>query len=595
MTEAFFGRLSLLLLSALIAAVGIPALFLALTMGRDFGAIERENLAKSASQAEWFLENSGLSPDLPGFSDSLQALSERLDVSIVLLRRDGTPVAVSGPQVDSISVEEGLLYRHEILEARKEGFGSTVRKEEQSGEEMLYAALYDPAVPWLRGGYIRVSRPAERQSAGLESRLRQSLILLVGCLIGFFALAFFLGRRMTRAMNAMVHTAEAIGRGDHAMRIRFAPGREFEPLARSINEMAEGIERQITVVSEQKGQLEAVLNGIREGVAVLDEQGVVKSCNRHFQRIFPRLAELTGLRPLEIDRNPALQSACSEVLEARREGAPEPRNLQLKTEGERYFDVSVVPLSVQGVDAAAVLVFHEITEHMQLEKIRRDFVANVSHELRTPLTSIKGYAETMRLDPELDRETREMFLDVILRNANSMSDLVHNLLELARIESGRGQGEVDDTSLAEAAARAWEECAAAASDRQVELENELLRSGITVRYNEPQLVMVLRNLFENAIKYSPSKGRVRVFALRTEKDVCVGVQDEGPGIPEADQPRIFERFYRVEKHAGTTATGTGLGLAICRHIVQNHGGRIWVESPPAGSEKGSLFLFSIPF
>jgi two-component system phosphate regulon sensor histidine kinase PhoR len=240
------------------------------------------------------------------------------------------------------------------------------------------------------------------------------------------------------------------------------------------------------------------------------------------------------------------------------------------------------------------VVFHDISELKRLEKVRRDFVANVSHELRTPLTSIKGYAETLLAEEEGVRGDGRSFLEIILKHANHMSKMVDDLLQLARLEARHETLEPGAVDAAEALQSAWKECAALAAAQNVHLENLLLEEGVTVRADSDQLAQVFRNLLENGIKHSPPGGSVRVSCTLGSETATFQVYDEGTGIPLQAQERIFERFYRVEKNRSDHTGSTGLGLAICRHIIQNHGGRIWVESPPPEANKGSAFFFTLP-
>jgi two-component system phosphate regulon sensor histidine kinase PhoR len=240
-----------------------------------------------------------------------------------------------------------------------------------------------------------------------------------------------------------------------------------------------------------------------------------------------------------------------------------------------------------------VVVFHDISELVRLEKVRQDFVANVSHELRTPLTSIKGYAETL-----MDKNFRaspdaESFIKTILKNANQMSNIVNDLLELTKQQQKHQEqlalGPVD---AAESFANAWETCMPMANEKKIQVVNEL-PAPLTV-YAEPNsLTQVFRNLLDNAIRHSRENTTVTVFTIDKSDHFLFGIQDEGPGIAQRHQKRVFERFYRVDKERSRASGGTGLGLAICRHAVRSMGGDIWVKSPPDGRSKGSVFYFTL--
>jgi two-component system phosphate regulon sensor histidine kinase PhoR len=258
------------------------------------------------------------------------------------------------------------------------------------------------------------------------------------------------------------------------------------------------------------------------------------------------------------------------------------------------FEVNIVQLGCQEEGIGAIVVFHDISELKRLEKVRRDFVANVSHELRTPLTSIKGYAETILTEGSEDSESAREFLEIILKHSNHMSNMVDDLLQLARLEAREQSIEFKSVNAVDALNSAWLDCSSLAGERSINLENLLPEEGVLVRADSEQLEQVFRNLLENAVKYGPLGGTVTIACDFDPVMATFQVTDQGPGIPIQDQPRIFERFYQVEKDRANHNDSTGLGLAICRHIIQNHGGRIWVESPPQGETRGSAFFFTLP-
>jgi two-component system phosphate regulon sensor histidine kinase PhoR len=258
------------------------------------------------------------------------------------------------------------------------------------------------------------------------------------------------------------------------------------------------------------------------------------------------------------------------------------------------FDVNIVQLRDQDVGIGALVVFHDISELKRLEKVRQDFVANVSHELRTPLTSIKGYAETLLAEGDESSDSNRDFLQIILKHANHMSSMVDDLLQLARLEARQKLPEpvaVDATAILNSA---WKACVALAEEKEVRLENFLPEEGVPVRADSEQLEQVFRNLIENAIKYGKSGGTVSVLCDVGPEMATFQVLDDGPGIPMQYQARIFERFFRAERDRPNHEGSTGLGLAICRHIIQYHGGKIWLESPPRGKTEGSAFFFTLP-
>ncbi|TVM17371.1 histidine kinase [Oceanidesulfovibrio indonesiensis] len=429
-------------------------------------------------------------------------------------------------------------------------------------------------------------------------------------------LSLFLVRWLWRCMGETIAVAEAIGSGNYMKRLGFFKSKEFDALARSINSMAQSIESHIRTITEQKSQLQAVLDSMREGVMVIDSQCRIRSVNRAFEDIFQDAADCVGKRPLEVILSPELQRACDDTLavdaHSREEGATAVR-MQIEPVRDAVYDVTIVPMrrqGGQGVQGGLVVVFHDISELSRLERIRRDFVANVSHELRTPLTSVKGYAETLLLGVEQGTakpEGQKSFLEIIIKHANHMAKTVNDLLSLTRLESGKKPFDLRKVDAVKAAAQALRECEQAAGEKGVYVELDM-PDELTVMADFDRLVQVFRNLMENAMKYGlksePERGAAhsgniaslaaRVWSKEENGMVTFGVEDQGPGIPAGDMERIFERFYRVDKHRTNKGAGSsGLGLAICKHIVEKLGGRLWVESP-TGSGTGSCFMFTVP-
>lgn len=425
------------------------------------------------------------------------------------------------------------------------------------------------------------STPDSRMSFGL------------GLLLGAFLCAI-LASRLHRSISETIRAAEDIGRGDYQRRLHFPPSQEFSALARAINKMARDIEAQITTITDQKSQLEAILDGMKEGVMVLDAEGRVRGVNRALRRIVGSLDGVAGRRPIEVVASPELQLACDKILAEPERPEQTVVSLEIEPEKDRVHEVSIVKLKDNPGQLGAVAVFHDLTEIKMLDRVRRDFAANVTHELRTPLTSIKGYAETLLLsEAELSPEKRR-FLDIILKNANHMSKMVEDMLTLARMENAPAKAPSASASEAGAAAAlALRECEVMARDKAVTVDARLPAEGLYVAADSGQLTQVFRNLVENAIRYSPSGGRVMLSHLRDHATVTFLVQDDGPGIPVEERQRVFERFYRVQKHRSKVAGSTGLGLAIAKHIVERHGGRIWADRSPDGMSGAALY-FTLP-
>ncbi|WP_460033407.1 ATP-binding protein [Megalodesulfovibrio paquesii] len=484
----------------------------------------------------------------------------------------------------------------------------------------------DPAVPaagWLLVGSVHPEA---------QSRL-ENILIVMGCAAvsaGVLALGFRMAmvRWLCDRLDETAAVARAIGAGDLKRRAPHHDSKELDDLSNAVNRMADGITSQIRTITEQKTQLETVLNSMREGVLVIDKHCRITAVNRAMRDIFPDADNAVGRSPLEIILSPELQQACEEMVSssAIRQAS---RSFQIEPMRDKVYDVTLTCLRNQDeaigeACLGAVAVFHDISPLTRLERVRRDFVANVSHELRTPLTSIKGYAETLLLGMEMESAddggsasgtpgsavisggasaARKNFLEIILKHANHMTKMVNDLLHLARLESGERQFEFRMLNAAEAFSQAYKECLHLLEESGQSVVNALPTEGVQAFADQTRLVQVFRNLLENAIKYGTppatdnhngGAGVITVSCQVREGDVVFSIKDQGPGIPRADRERVFERFYRVEKHRQKHKGGSsGLGLAIVRHIVEKSGGAIWVESPVEDGH-GTVFSFTLP-
>ncbi|GMR04256.1 MAG: hypothetical protein BMS9Abin23_0147 [Thermodesulfobacteriota bacterium] len=330
--------------------------------------------------------------------------------------------------------------------------------------------------------------------------------------------------------------------------------------------------------------LDAVIREMHTGVLVLDVSGVVIYANPFFINSFPVDGGVEGRPVKEIIKNRALLDRVGGCL-----GSPSCESVELEvSEGARFFNVRIMPFK-EDCSRSLLLFLRDVTEEKRVETIKKDFVANVSHELRTPLASIKGYSETL-LDGDMDAERRSEFLRIIDRHATRMSRIIDDLLILSRLETQQFSmvsTPVDLKDIITSTVKGFEK---QARDREVRLTTNIPEGLPCVSGDRDRLEQVVVNLLDNAIKYTPAGGKVSVSAAKENGRVRVDITDTGIGIPEDDMPRIFERFYRVDKARSRDIGGTGLGLAIVKHIIQGHDGKIHVESTPGA---GSTFSFSI--
>jgi two-component system phosphate regulon sensor histidine kinase PhoR len=421
------------------------------------------------------------------------------------------------------------------------------------------------------------------------------MLLLILILVIWLILS---ARRNSRGVERLEQFSRRISAGDfRPVSVAELRGR-LADLGRSLNGAATNLAATIGALTEEKNRSAALLRSMVEGVAVVDAGEHLAFCNEALSEIVGMSAAQAEGRPiLEVIRQP-------EILELVRRALAGEEGLRGEMEvagvRRRVFEVTVSPASPTAPEGAAarpgrpigaVAVLHEITELRRLEQVRKDFVANVSHELKTPLTSIQGFAETLLGGALEDPKNSRRFVEIIRHHAVRLGRLTDDLLKLSRIEAGKLGLELQPVSLVDLIGGAVEAARSRAEQSQLSLSFDCPPDLAPVRGDANLLREVLQNLLDNAIQYTPAGGRIDVSAAQTDGFAMITVTDTGIGIPEAEQARIFERFYRVDAARSRELGSTGLGLSIVKHIVEAHGGRVGVESEVG---RGSKFFFTVP-
>jgi len=425
-------------------------------------------------------------------------------------------------------------------------------------------------------------------SSDAAAAVRHSLWLAAaGILVITAVVSFTFSLLFSSRINRVKRFAQRAAAGDFTPLQRAAAGDELADLADAVGGMVAQLGQTIHTLTDERNQSAAILGSMVEGVAVVGGDERILYCNQAFEQILelPQ-GSSQGKKLVEGLRQADLVTAVRQVLPGGDEVTGE---VEVGTVRRRSFSVTAAP--VRAAEASsAVLVLHDITELRRLERVRRDFVANVSHEFKTPLTAIQGFAETLLGGALDDKANRKRFVEIIREHARRLARLTDDLLKLSRIEAGRLDLESRPVSVAGLVNGCVETARLNAESRGLRIVVELPEGLPPVRGDAVQLDEVLQNLIDNALQYTPSGGRIDVTAYSNGHEVIFTVADTGIGIPESDLERIFERFYRVDAARSREAGGTGLGLSIARHIVDAHGGRIWVESAVG---QGSRFRFSI--
>ena len=518
-----------------------------------------------------------------------------------------TLIAQSGQVLADSSHDPETMEDHstqpEIQQAFSSGKGESVRRSTTLGVDFVYRAVrYQP--PSSRPVVIRMALPLAQIDASvaeLRGRLFGASILILA-IAAVISLASF--RMFTARVERLKRFSRRLADGDFRPLLADGPRDELSDLTDALNETAASMDRTIRSLSGERNRSSAILRSMVEGVAVVDAQERIVFSNRAFSEILNLDASAIEGRPvIEVIRNSGLLNLIRRALNGE-EGLQ--TDIAMGFIQQRTFSITATPVQALesgmpgGAFAApaapekpsgAVVVLHDVTELRRLERVRQDFVANVSHEFKTPLTAIQGFAETLLAGAMEDSHSNRRFLEIIRDHAVRLARLTNDLLKLARIEAGKLEVEFFPVQLMEVIESSAETTLLKASRKQIALEVDVPPGLPMVRGDASLLRDVLQNLVDNAIQYTSEGGRIRVSASAGTREVVVCVEDTGIGIPLADQERIFERFYRVDAARSREAGGTGLGLSIAKHIVEAHGGRLWVESEVG---HGSKFLFSVP-
>ncbi|MBZ5688463.1 MAG: HAMP domain-containing protein [Acidobacteriia bacterium] len=478
---------------------------------------------------------------------------------------------------------ENHAKRAEFVAALEGQTGENERRSATLGIPFLYVAAP------ISGGAVRLAYPLSDIEA-VQAQVRRRLFLgsAIASLIALL-IAAGVSIWMSRRLQRIVDVAARIERGDLQARVNDTPLDEIGRVAAAIDKTAEQVERSFAAVRSSQRQLETLLNSMQDAVIAVSPDGLVRWANQPMDRLVPQHTRLNA-PVVETIRDPDFLATVKAAM----------TNKDAKTARAtsivpgRAFDVTAAPLP----DGGVVAVLRDLTETERVEKTRRDFIANVSHELRTPLTSIQGYTETL-LDthPDDSAPTRE-FLEIIRKNTVRMARLTEDLLTLARVESGETRFETEPVPPAELLHDAEESFREIARGHGVDLQIMDSHNGSGSVESLPQVLadreaihQVFSNLIDNAMKYGRGGGRVELGARAAQRGIEFYVKDFGSGISSEHLPRLFERFYRVDKARSRESGGTGLGLAIAKHIMRAHGGSIRAESE---LNHGSVFVFTLP-
>jgi len=505
-----------------------------------------------------------------------------LHARVTLIGADGT---VLGESHEDRTQMQNHLDHPEVQQALATGQGISIRYSATLGYDMMYAAVSvrDPATG-VTTGFARVALSLQDIEAGV-SRLRQS-ILLVGLAAALVSgsLALLIAELTARPLRRLTNAAERIAEGDLSPCLVVTQHDEVGQLTASFQHMSEQLQEKMSTLSGERGRLAAVLEHMADGVLITDDAGRVEMVNPAAERLLGTSEE----RFLDWAFGQVLpQRQIMELWkQCRRLGEQQEDTVEIG-DGKLFVRAIVTPFQ-EGEAQGFLVILQDLTPIRRLETVRRDFIANISHELRTPLAGLKALVDTLRGGALKDPPAAKRFLKRMDVEVDTLTQMVEELLELSRIESGRVPLHLVPTPLPDIVLPPADRLRPQAESAGLSLAVLLPPQVPMVLADVDRIQQVVANLVHNALKFTPSGGSVNVAAELAAQEVIISVKDTGVGIPAEDLPRIFERFYKADR--ARSGGGTGLGLAIAKHIIQGHSGRIWVESTEG---RGSTFYFSL--
>ncbi len=522
-----------------------------------------------------------------------QRFKEIAEMRITYIRLDGTVIGDSDH--DPLTMNRHLD-REEVREALVSGTGSSVRYSDTLKERMMYVAI---KVSGTEGesdsGIVRLA-----MSLGdIERSLDRMWLALISALLLLFIVAGAVSYRValgvTRPLERMTSAAKRMADMDYATRVPDGGKDEVGELAKALNAMAASLQHQLDEIRSNGDRLQSVLDNMTSGVVMIAPDGKITLYNREAEQLLgSSVRERVGRSVTEIRQHFELINLIREVLE---QPAYVREELTVYYPEERLLEIHIVPMTMGGDDEQGLLlVLQDVTAIRRLERVRSEFVANVSHELKTPVAAVKGFAETLLAGAMKDEETARSFLTIIQDESDRLNRLIGDILELSKIESRRSPLQFSPIDLPAFLGRMAELLSPEAGKKSIEL-NVQAEEGLFLEADEDRLGQILMNLMQNGINYTPEGGKVKVTAEVVESGdgeeelVRITVADTGIGIPKKDVPRIFERFYRVDKARSRSSGGTGLGLSIVKHLTELHRGTIRVESEIGA---GSKFILELP-
>jgi two-component system phosphate regulon sensor histidine kinase PhoR len=509
-------------------------------------------------------------------------LGQEIDSRITIIAPDGT---VLGDSIEDPATMENHAIRPEVKDALATGIGESTRYSTTLKEQMMYVAV----TVSNQGGVVGIARVALPLTTVEDSVNHVTRIVILATIIVTVLsvlAAWIIARTMTRPIRQLTRASRGIAAGQFGQKITIATKDEIGQLAQSFNEMSANLKTTVDTMSTEKNKLDSILANMVDGVIMTDADGSIILANKTAGAIFSFKEEsVTGKPVIEVIHDHEVDETLKLCLKTGKE-----QTVQFESGiARRFLRAIVVPLQNQERLSGALILLQDLTELKNMQTMRRDLIGNISHELRTPIAGIKAMAETLLNGAIDDKKTARDFLSRIQSEADRLTQMVAELTQLSRIESGQAELTKEQVNLNALVDEVLAEMNPLAERQHVTLTKELSPDLPLIQADKDRIRQTMINLVHNAIKFNRPVGRVTIFTNYDEKSVFVSVIDTGIGISRDDLPHVFERFYKADK--ARTGGGSGLGLAIAKHTIQAHGGDISAQSE---EDKGSTFIFNLP-
>ncbi|WP_342388467.1 two-component system histidine kinase PnpS [Salinicoccus bachuensis] len=562
--------------------------FLAALLKNAYTDMTRDHLVENAQMVTQLIVASDSYGEREQLQELIQNFEQPIQMRFTVVDTEGEVLADSENDPEEMNNHFDRPEIQNVLQQEEE-FGESIRYSTTQDFNMMYVAL-----PLVSQGEIV---GAVRTSLSLEviddamNRLWFSLSLALGLMFVIAAIAStMLARSITRPIDSIMDVTSRLRRNDYSSRVNTEPKGEIGDLSRSINALAASLQRQMKEIEENEQQLTSIISNMVSGVMLINQDGTVALMNSAMERFLSQHKDNIIGQPYEkVGERFALSPHIRTVFESNEKVHEEVHSYYPQ---ERIMDAHLAPYYGQGwQQRGVIIVLHDITDIRRLEKMRSDFVANVSHELKTPVTSVRGFSETLMSGEVTDEETTQQFLKIIHDESQRLDRLIKDLLNLSKIEKKEMPLNLETINMTALVHEVSVTLQGVIEEKKTRLLLPDPSKDLHLQGDEDRLRQIILNLVGNGINYTAEGGTVKVSLKENVDKVRLIIQDDGIGIPEESLPRIFERFYRVDRARSRHSGGTGLGLAIVKHLIESHHGRIEVESREG---EGTTFTVTLP-